>query len=105
PKELVNSPKNEIVKQFLGRHKFQLSLMTTTIKELFDKTKTEKKLSFFEEKNKLTSRSSIIDALDFFKETKKSNLKVFDRKSFVGYLYKKDLLDFISNLLKEKEKL
>jgi len=104
PKELVNSPKNEIVKQFLGRHKFQLSLMTTTIKDLFEKTKDETTLSFFKEKNKLSARSSIIDALDLFKETKKTNLAIFDRKELCGYLYKKDLLNSISNLLKEKEK-
>ena len=105
PKELVRSPKNELVKQFLGRHKFQLSLMTTTIKEFFDKTKKEKKLSFFEEKNKLTIKNSIIDALDLFKETKKPDLAIFDKKDFVGYLHKKDLLNSISNLLKEKEKI
>ncbi len=101
PKDLVNFPKNELIKQFLGRHKFQLSLMTTTIQELFIKTKV-KKYDFFEEKNKLTPRCSIIEALDFFKETKKSTLAIFDKKDFLGYLDKRDLLNFISNLLKEK---
>ncbi|KKL74417.1 hypothetical protein LCGC14_2065090 [marine sediment metagenome] len=37
-----------------------------------------------------------------FKETKKSNLAIFDRKFFVGYLHKKDLFNSIANLLKEK---
>ncbi|NGX63449.1 MAG: Glycine betaine/carnitine/choline transport ATP-binding protein OpuCA [Candidatus Anoxychlamydiales bacterium] len=102
PKELVKNPKNELVKQFLGYHKFQLSLMTTNIFEFFNKNKPSKKINYSDQKNKLTLRHSIIDALDLFKETKKSNIAIFDKKTFLGFLHRKDLLNFISNLLKEK---
>ncbi|NGX28094.1 MAG: Glycine betaine/carnitine/choline transport ATP-binding protein OpuCA [Candidatus Anoxychlamydiales bacterium] len=105
PKKLVNNPKNDLVKQFLGRHKFQLSLMTTSIKELVIKKNNNQNHSLFEGKNNsLTLRSSIIEAMDLFKETKLSDIAIFDRKKIIGILQKQDLLNSISNLLKEKEK-
>lgn len=103
PKELVNNPKNDLVKQFLGRHKFQLSLMTTSIKELVIKKNNNQNHSLFEGKNNsLTLRSSIIEAMDLFKETKLSDIAIFDRKKIIGILQKQDLLNSVSNLLKEK---
>lgn len=105
PKKLVNNPKNDLVKQFLGRHKFQLSLMTTSIKELVIKKNNNQNHGLFEGKNNsLTLRSSIIEAMDLFKETKLNDIAIFDRKKIIGVLQKQDLLNSISNLLKEKEK-
>ncbi len=36
PRDLVEAPANEFVDQFLGRHRFQLSLLTRTIRSMLD---------------------------------------------------------------------
>jgi osmoprotectant transport system ATP-binding protein len=102
PKELVQTPKNEVVKKFLKRHELQLSLMTTSLKDFIKPQKTSVNSS--NQENSLSIRSSVIDALDLFKESKKSFLNVFDKNNFIGQIRKKDLVNSISELFKENER-
>lgn len=100
PAELVEKPANEFVEQFLGQHRFQLSLLTRTIKTM------SSRLNFNETVSKtpipdmhLNARSSLIDALDMFKRTKKTDLPVYSKNEYLGNLDKSQLLKEITQIL------
>ena len=94
PKNLVKNPKNIVVEKFLSKHRFQLSLLTTSIKE-FIKPKMEKKISAKLAQYNLSPKSNVIEDLDFFKKSKASILEIFEREKMIGFLNKKDLLKSI----------
>lgn len=99
PTELVESPANEFVNQFLGRHRFQLSLLTTTLETLVEHLDaTEEEPSRAE---RLESRNSLIDALDKFKKTGTGELPVYKRDRYVGKLRKSVLLKLIGQCIGE----
>lgn len=98
PKELIEYPKNEFVDQFLGFHRFQLSLMTQSIKKIVTKEVSDKKM--YRTDDSLSIRSLLFDALDSFKKTKKEKLPVFDKNNFVGFLYKKEMQKIINEVIK-----
>jgi len=100
PAELVESPANEFVDQFLGQHRFQLSLLTTTLGSLADQldVKGEQPVAADEW---LTARGSLIDALDRFKKSGLRELPVYRRRQFIGNLRKGSLLSLISRALGE----
>jgi len=98
PKELIEHPKNEFVDQFLGHHRFQLSLMTQSIRKIVTKEKVEKK--FVRGEDSLSIRSLIFDALDILKKSKKEKLPVFDKHKFIGFLYKKEMRKIINEVIK-----
>lgn len=102
PKELVENPANEFVDQFLGRHRFQLSLLTRTLQSIVQEQPAEEK----KEKPDvyLSARDSLIEALDRFKITGRRSLPVFRRDRFVGELKKEDLLGQITQTLGETGK-
>jgi osmoprotectant transport system ATP-binding protein len=95
PYNLIERPKNEFVEKFFNMHKFQLSLRTNNISEIISENINIKK-----DKNHLLLRSSMIDALDKFKESKKSVLPVYDNKKMIGVLEKNKLLKSIFKILK-----
>jgi len=100
PAELVESPANEFVDQFLGQHRFQLSLLTSTIgsiAEAIDSTAEEP----VEAGSRLSARHSLIDALDEFKKSKSLELPVYRRKQYLGLLRKRSLLAVIARSLGE----
>ena len=100
PAELVESPANEFVDQFLGQHRFQLSLLTSTIgslAEAIDSTAEEPA----EGGSRLSARHSLIDALDEFKRSKSLELPVYRRKQYLGLLRKRSLLTVIARALGE----
>lgn len=102
PVELVENPANEFVDQFLGQHRFQLSLLTRTIKII---------MSGINQKTpgpdtsipslRLRARSSLIEALDMFKKFKKVTLPVYDGQRFIGNLEKSHLLKAITRVIGE----
>ena len=98
PKELIENPKNEFVDQFLGQHRFQLSLMTQSIKKIV--TKEESKEEMKRTEDSLSIRTLLFDALDSFKKVKKEKLPVFDKNKFVGFLYKKEMQKIINEVIK-----
>lgn len=100
PKELVENPANEFVDQFLGQHRFQLSLLTQSVANLIEKNESK---ANFDQKNNLSPRDSFIDALDLFKQSKTSVLPVYLGKENYGVLKKGKLLDnIIAKLMEER---
>jgi osmoprotectant transport system ATP-binding protein len=96
PRELARKPANEFVDRFLGRHRFQLSLLTRTVG-----TEHASSLSAAEPPRQppkvfLTFRSSLVDALDEFNATRSKTLAVYDHGTYLGNLGKQDLLQSIA---------
>jgi osmoprotectant transport system ATP-binding protein len=102
PTELVDTPANEFVDQFLGQHRFQLSLLTKTIKSFISEMPSPGREGPAKPPDlRLSSRSSLIEALDMFKKTNLSILPVYEGKRFLGNLQKKELLQVITHVLGE----
>ncbi len=102
PSELVENPANEFVDQFLGKHRFQLSLLTKTIKMVIYKSSPDvSTLSPEPPDSGLSARSSLIEALDMFKNTSRKALPVYDGKRFLGNLEKRELLQVITQVLED----
>ncbi len=100
PQIFVENPPSTFADQFLGRHRFQLSLLTKTISECIDPSvgKTTSQLP------KLSPGTTLIEALDFFKTTKTKELPVFFDQSYLGRLKKEKLLDHVLELLMKEPK-
>jgi len=119
PAELVENPANEFVDNFLGQHRFQLSLLTRTIKTIMPaEPQTLKKSDqrgmgdsphladsdsdmMTTSETRLRARSSLIEALDMFKKTNRAALPVYERQRFLGNLEKRQLLNIITHVLGE----
>ncbi len=125
PAELVERPANEFVDSFLGTQRFQLSLLTQTVKgltkdmpsepasvtsgsacgrsadlhmpasEIGRTRRTIRPLAT----ERLSVRNSLIEALDLFKKSGRDILPVYDRDRFTGQLTKKNLIDEITRAL------
>jgi len=102
PRELVESPANEFVDQFLGRHRFQLSLLTRTVGSVLGEMEIDMARPPAERPGDFLSvRSSLIEALDLFKRSGAKAAHAYDRQRFVGHLAKRQLLAAISQVLGE----
>jgi osmoprotectant transport system ATP-binding protein len=97
PAELVEDPSNEFVDAFLGQHRFQLSLLTKTLKSIMGENREGVKMEKTE--NYLRARGSLVDALDTFKKTKTDALPVFYGERYLGMLRKEKLLGVIAGVL------
>ena len=100
PLELVTNPANEFVEQFLGQHRLQLSLLTKTVEKLFNKTKITPPPA----KGRIPERclqvnSSLLEAVDMFKRTKKVTLPVYDKNQHLGDIDKSHLLEAITRMI------
>lgn len=102
PADLVDHPANEFVDQFLGSHRFQLSLLTQTLSNVDLEPMTE------EEKARgeyvLSAEHPLINALDMFKKSGESKLPVRKKGRPVGMLTKKRLLSEIASVFGEMER-
>jgi len=101
PAKLVESPANEFVDQFLGQHRFQLSLLTKTVKSVLEKTERPLGPEKARPQMYLRARGSLVEALDMFKKTGQSSLPVYERNRFLANLEKKQLLNIITTALEE----
>ena len=101
PQQLVESPANEFVDQFLGQHRFQLSLLTRTIKSIVPETPTREPQPVAPPRQVLSARSSVIEALDLFKRTKSKVLPVYEHSRYVGKLSKDALLRSITDIFEQ----
>jgi osmoprotectant transport system ATP-binding protein len=99
PAELVENPANEFVDQFLGQHRFQLSLLTQTIASIVEEVEGVERPG--EKEPRLSPRHALIEALDLFKKTGRESLPVLRRNDVVGRLTKRHLLDVITQALEE----
>jgi osmoprotectant transport system ATP-binding protein len=102
PSKLVEEPANEFVDNFLGQHRFQLSLLTRTIRTVMPEMLPDNSVpGATESGSRLRARSSLIEALDTFKKTNCASLPVYDRQRFLGNLKKRHLLGIITQVLGE----
>lgn len=104
PAELVESPAGEFVDRFLGQHRFQLSLLTRSVKSIMSSpsgTEVHAPSSSREHPERLAARSSLIEALDMFKRTRRAVLPVWEGRRFLGQLRKKELLNAVTGVLAE----
>jgi osmoprotectant transport system ATP-binding protein len=101
PAELVENPANEFVDRFLGRHHFQLSLLTKTVRSMMNPPSDRETPapSARGHSERLETRASLIEALDMFKRTRRAALPVWEGERFFGELRKKDLLRTITCVL------
>ncbi|HUS89192.1 MAG TPA: ATP-binding cassette domain-containing protein, partial [Desulfosporosinus sp.] len=102
PVELIENPANEFVDQFLGQHRFQLSLLTRTLKTIMPQTEQPVSTSEVSVPSQhLRAKSSLIEALDMFKKSGKTALPVYQKRLFIGNLQKAELLKAITGILGE----
>jgi len=102
PAELVEKPANEFVDQFLGRHRFQLSLLTRTLKTVMPANVAGAPSGDVPIPDvRLSARSSLIEALDMFKASGEEALPVYERRRWIGNLTKRELLRTITEALGE----
>jgi len=99
PRDLVESPANAFVDQFLGRHRFQLSLLTRTVRSVAAEAVQPGREPHSRPEESVSMRASLVEALDLFKKTGKPVLPVYDRAAYSGELVKKGLLRAITNIL------
>ncbi len=97
PAELVEKPANEFVEQFLGQHRFQLSLLTRNIRPLVGES--DEKLEHSGRVDHLHIRNNYVQALDMFKKSDSDELPVFDGRRFAGRLEKKKLFAGMSDII------
>ena len=102
PRDLVEEPANEFVDQFLGQHRFQLALLTRTVRTIMEEAgrtdgeKPPERPDVF-----ISGRSSLVAALDLFKTTGREKVPVYFRRKYQGTLSKKHLVQVISHIIGE----
>lgn len=101
PAELVEHPANEFVDHFLGQHRFQLSLLTQTLRTIPLEEVAASEAPAEMPDTRLRVRDSLVEALDMFKKTGRPILPVYDRGRLLGTLAKKRLLQIITQVLGE----
>jgi len=103
PRELVEQPANAFVEDFLGQHRFQLSLLTQTVRSIGISAMQPSEAQTIRPAEALALRTTLLQALDLFKKTGRSSLPVYDNSVCVGTLAKKALLSVITALLGETD--
>ena len=102
PIELVENPANEFVDQFLGQHRFQLGLLTRTVKSALSGSLHEALPPDDETPGpQLRATSSLVEALDVFKKSRQTRLPVFEHDRYLGSVTKEALLSAITRVLGE----
>ncbi len=99
PAELIENPASEFVEEFLGRQRFQLSLLTRTVDSILPDTVGKMPQPPPAKMARLRARDSLITALDLFKSTKAHELPVFRRDCFAAMLAKRELLNAMTQIL------
>jgi len=98
PAELVESPADEFVEQFLGQHRFQLSLLTRTVRTIMPAAAAGPHPAGVPAV-RVRARGSLVEALDLFKQTSQAELPVYAGRQFLGRLEKQRLLKEIAKSL------
>ncbi len=101
PADLVEHPASEFVDQFLGQHRFQLSLLTKTVRTIMSADDIGAQRPAERPEQFLPARRSLVAALDFFKRTGLTEVPVYRRREFLGTLSKKRLVDEMATVLGE----
>lgn len=101
PRMFVENPPSAFEDDFLGQHRFQLSLLTKTIVECIEPPIGGRS----EISARLSPQTSLIEALNTFKEEKINALPVFLGPSYRGEIRKEKLLDQVLDLLMQEPKI
>ena len=100
PKSFVENPPSAFSDAFLGKHRFQLSLLTQTVSSLLEPSDKIAQRA----KSSLTPKTTLLEALSLFREEKVGALPAFSSHSYCGQLTKKKLLKRILDLLTQESK-
>jgi osmoprotectant transport system ATP-binding protein len=99
PSELVECPASEFIDQFLGPHRFHLSLLTRTIRSLLPETSGSALQKGTFDRHYLSARHSVFEAMNVFKSSKKETLPVYDGKKYLGEFKKSELFEIILKIM------
>jgi len=99
PRELVERPANEFVDQFLGQHRFQLALLTRTVRSIMDEAGRKGEAPAERPEDRLSVRDTLVEALDLFKRTGLDTACVYRGREYIGELDRKSLLKQITQVL------
>jgi len=100
PSELVEHPANEFVGDFLGRQRFQLSLVTRTMRSVLASLVSEHEEASTEHAGaRLDADSSLVEALEIFQKSRCRSLPVHQDGRFMGTVEKQRLLAAIADVL------
>jgi len=100
PRDIVERPANEFVDHFLGQHRFQLSLLTRTVKSIMEEWgQPADQWPSTAPKHALRANSTLVEALDTFKKSGKQTLAVLEGKQLIGYLSRDRLLESVAQLI------
>ncbi|MFC1521826.1 ABC transporter ATP-binding protein [Elusimicrobiota bacterium] len=100
PSEMVERPANEFVDQFLGQHRFQLSLLTKTVRSIIgDSYRRPLGNDEYRPPHWINAGDSLIDALDKFKTSRKNILPVYKGTFSFGNFEKSRLLKIMAEVL------
>lgn len=97
PAKLVDNPANEFVENFLGQSRFQLYLMTKSIRPIV--TSSDRQMVHEKNTDHLHIKNNYVQALDMFKRSPDNQLPVFDGRKFAGLLEKKKLFAAMSEII------
>lgn len=100
PREFVENPPSAFANQFLGKHRFQLSLLTKTVEDCLDEADPVNA-----NMPKIPLGATLIEALECFRNTKKDTLCAYSGDIYKGELKKEKLLDHIVKLITREVKL
>ena len=105
PSEMVLRPANDFVEQFLGRHRFQLMLLTRKVGEMkeFQPRAAPRRDGQELPEHFLSDRHSLVEALEVFRQAGVGSLPVHSREDKIGELSREELLEFIARALGEAE--
>ena len=95
PSAFVENPPGVFADEFLGQHRFQLSLLTQTIERCMDTATGGKQKGL----PVLNPHTTLIEALGFFKEHRAETLPVFSKGESQGEVKKEKLLNQVLELI------
>lgn len=106
PANIIEQPANNFVEQFLGTHRFQLALLTRTIRRtiaegLLQLSHPEGPVPESPAGALIRYRHSVIEALDAFKRARAVELPVLEADTFRGLLSRKSLLGAMAQIIDE----
>lgn len=95
PRAFVENPPSAFADEFLGQHRFQLSLVTKTISQYIEHGSPSDTTHL----HRLDPSTTLLEALNIFKQTETKCLPVYSGPSYRGELTKEKLLELLIDLL------
>ena len=105
PKEIVENPGDDFVVDFLGKHRFQLSLLLMGVREIAAKVDTveETDLSGLEGIPSLGGDSTVLDALNYFRQYGHEVIPVRDGGEVTGVVTREEVKQRVWRLMRGED--